>query len=385
MKSKFTNGYSYGFPVLIQLSARAAISLLGIILMLLGLIPTTEDSVLRPYFGVIPVVNGLSGALLGVWQRFDAIHYLRIASTGYSSTDLSVFFPLYPILVRLSGIVLAHNYLLSSILVSSTAALLASIVFYRLVLDETGDLGTAKRATAYMIFFPPAFILLAPYTESLTLLLMVSAFICGRKSKWLAAAALGFAAALTRPVGMLIAVPFLAEAITPIRERKLPSIKQALAIAAPLLGFASFVVYRGIAGFPPLSEVQFDYWGRMTAIPFSIIPVTLQRMVSGQAMLIEYLDLSIVLLMVVLGVYVARRLPLPYSAYYWAVMITNLSLTRLGQPISSQARFATILFPAFIVLGQFGSSAILHRVILILSISLWLFLGGQFLMWGWVG
>jgi hypothetical protein len=385
MKSQLTDGNSFGFPVLIQLSARAAISLLGIVLILLDLIPTTEDPVLRPYFGITPIVNNLPGAFLGVWQRFDAIHYLRIASSGYSSTDLSVFFPLYPILVRVTSTFLAHNYLLSAVFVSSLAALLASVVFYRLVLYETGDLGTAKRATAYMVFFPPAFFLLAPYTESLTLLLMVSAFICGRKSKWLAAAVLGCAAALTRPVGMLVSAPFLAEAIAPIRERKLPTIKQTLAIAAPPLGFASFVVWRGTAGFPPLSEVQFDYWGRMTTIPFSIIPATLQRMVNGHAMLIEYLDLGIVLFMLMLGVYVVRRLPLPYSVYYWAVMIVNLSLTRLGQPISSQARFATILFPAFIVLGQFGSSAILHRVILILSISLWLFLGGQFLMWGWVG
>jgi hypothetical protein len=214
---------------------------------------------------------------------------------------------------------------------------------------------------------------------------MVSAFVCSRRGKWLPASILGYAAALTRPIGVLISAPFLVEALAPIRERKLPSIKHIIAIAAPPLGFASFMLWRRAAGFPPLSEVQFDYWGLMITIPFSIIPQTLQRVVSGHAMLIEYINLAVVLFMLILGVYVAKQLPLPYSVYYWAVMIFNLSLTRLGQPIAPQARFATILFPGFIVLGQIGSSAILHRVILIFFISLWLFLAGQFLMWGWVG
>lgn len=385
MSTRSDKESSIWFPILVYLSARILISALGLILMRAGIIPTTADPVLRPYFGVTPVVEGASGALLGVWQRFDTIHYLRIAAAGYSATDLSVFYPLFPMLIRLVAIPFFHNYLLSAFLVSTLAGIGATIVFYRLVVYETKDFETARRAAVYLVFFPSAFFLFALYSESLTLLLLIAAFYCGRRQKWWAAAILGFGCALTRPTGALITVAFIAEAVPLLRAKRLPSFDHLAAIVSPVLAVAAFIAWRANAGFPPLSVVQFDYWGRMTTFPFGIIPETLQRMAAGQAMLIEYIDLAVVLLMLVVGVLVIKRLPLPYALLYWAVVGLNLSLTRLGQPISSQARFALLLFPAFIILGQLGSSPIAHRIIFVLSVTLWLFLGGQFLMWGWVG
>jgi hypothetical protein len=95
---------SLAWPIWLFLLARAILSGLGFILLLTNKVPLTEDGAIRPYFGVAPVTSGLSGALLGVWQRFDAIHYIRIASTGYSATDLTAFFPLYPFLIRMLGL-----------------------------------------------------------------------------------------------------------------------------------------------------------------------------------------------------------------------------------------------------------------------------------------
>src|SRR5437773_10664734 len=37
--------------------------------------------------------------LLGSWERFDTLWYLRIASFGYDRPDAVVFYPLYPILI----------------------------------------------------------------------------------------------------------------------------------------------------------------------------------------------------------------------------------------------------------------------------------------------
>jgi len=54
------------------------------------------------YHGMEPVPPGIADYLLGVWQRFDTIWYIKIAMQGYAQGDGStVFFPLYPLLTRI--------------------------------------------------------------------------------------------------------------------------------------------------------------------------------------------------------------------------------------------------------------------------------------------
>ena len=373
------------FPFWVFLLARAGLSALGMALFAAGRVPNGSDPLLRPYFGIPPVTEGLRGLLLGIWQRFDAIHYLRIASGGYSATDLSVFFPLYPLLIRMTGAPLGHDFLLASILVSNVAALFALVAFYRLVIDDTHDLKIAQRATTYLVFFPTAFFLLAPYPESLSLLLTVVAFREARRGRWLQAGAVGLACSLVRLQGAMLALAFLAEAASRYRKGARLQILHAFAAAAPVLGVAGFIVWRSAVGFPSLSAVLVNRWQRVTAFPSYPLLATADRIGTGAAFPIEYLDLVVVGAMLVLGILVIKRLPLSFSVYYWGVLFFNLTQTRIPQPISSQARYSLALFPAFMVLGELGASPRLHRLILYSSFACWLFLAGQFVMWGWVG
>jgi hypothetical protein len=373
------------FPVSVFVVARVALSALGLALLAVGQVPTNPLPFFRPYFDVAPVTEGIRGALLGIWQRFDAIHYLRIASGGYSSTDLSAYFPLYPVLVRIAGSPLRHDLLLASILLSNGAAALGLVVFYGLVIDETRDQQVARRATIYLLFFPTAFFFIAPYPESLFLLLTVLTFREVRREHWLRAGTAALACSLVRPQGALLMLAFLAEAVSRYRSGARPSLPHVLAGIAPLVGVAGFIAWRSAVGYPPLSAVLLAYWQRVTTFPFYAVFATTRRIVMGAAQPIEFLDLAVVSAMVALGVLVIRRLPLSFGAYYWGALVFNLSQTRIPQPISSQARYALTLFPAFIVLGQLGSSPRVHRLILYPSFALWLFLAGQFIMWGWVG
>ena len=45
-------------------------------------------------------------ALVGVWERFDTLWYLRIAQHGYDLPRAVVFYPLYPAAIRLVSYVL---------------------------------------------------------------------------------------------------------------------------------------------------------------------------------------------------------------------------------------------------------------------------------------
>ena len=372
-------------PILTVLLARVVLAGVGIALYAAGRIPMTADPTLRPYFGQTPVTEGLAGALLGVWQRFDAIHYLRIASEGYSATDLSVYFPFFPLLVRAVGRLFGLDYLSAGLLISTIAAILAATTLSRLVIEEWRDPGLAGRAVTYLIFFPTAFFLLAPYTESLALLFSLIAFRQARRARWWTAGMAGLASALTRSQGVLISAVFLIEAARQRPRGVRAALPSAIAIIAPALGLLSFIVWRSLVPFPAISQVLLDYWQRVASVPFSVILVTVGRIAAGEAGFIEYVDLLVVAIMLALGLLIVKRLPLTYAAYFWILLLFNLSQTRLTQPISSQARYALSLFPAFIVLAELGKSPRANRLILYTSLAVWLFLAGQFMMWGWVG
>lgn len=373
------------WPIAVFVAARLFLTALGGTLFVLDLVPRTEDPLLRPYFGLAPVVDGWRGALLGVWLRFDAVHYLRIAEHGYAASDLSVFYPLYPLLTRVAGWLLGGDLLLGALLVSNSAAAAALVLFHRWAREESGDESLARRATAYLVAFPTAFFLLAPYPESLSLLFTLLAMQSYRRRRWLWAGAAGVAASLTRPQGVALSAVMLVDLLRRWRGGQQLTAAGLLAPAGPLLSVVGFLGYRAFLGFPPMGEVQLAHWGRVTALPFAAVVATVQRLAAGTASAIELVDLGAVILMVVLGVVAVRHLPPLYAIYHWALLLLNLSLVRLPQPISSQARFALGLFTAFPLLARMGSSARAHRLILYPSLALGALLAGEFLLWGWVG
>src|SRR6478609_1085726 len=73
---------------------------------------------------------------LSIWNRWDAMQYLKIAHEGYVSTGddrfLIVFFPLYPALVAGFQIIV-RDYLLSAFIVSGIASLATGLVLRSLV------------------------------------------------------------------------------------------------------------------------------------------------------------------------------------------------------------------------------------------------------------
>jgi hypothetical protein len=372
-------------PLLGFCAARVMLSLLGAGFWIAGLVPLTADGVLRPYFGVTPVTQGLAGALLGVWQRFDVIHYIRIAAGGYSAPDLSAYFPLFPLLIRWIAAPLSDDFLLAAMLVSNGAAALALVAFYHLVKDEGGGAALGRRATLYMLFFPTAFFLLVPYTESLALLFSLLTFRLARQGRWWSAGIAGLAGALTRVHGVLVVPALLVEAA--YQRKKGTRIRPAMVFAgfAPVGGFLGFVAWRASMGFPALSTVQRSYWHRVTTLPFRPIASTLGRLAANQASFLELMDLAVVVLMLALGVMVVKRLPLTYSAFFWVVMLFNLTQLRIPEPLSDQARYAFGLFPAFMVLGQLGSHPRANRLVTYSFFAGWIYLAGQFILWGWVG
>jgi hypothetical protein len=108
-------------------------------------------------------VQESSYALLAVWGRWDAVHYLDIATQGYQGTDMA-FFPLFPLLIRIVGS-LAGNHLVAGLLISNASFFFGLLFLYKL-LEREYDRAVARRAIFYVSIFPTSVYFTAVYTES---------------------------------------------------------------------------------------------------------------------------------------------------------------------------------------------------------------------------
>ena len=148
------------------------------------------------------------------FAAWDSGWYFDIAQRGYywsSSGQSSIaFFPLYPMLMR----ALAWPFgggdralWIAGIALSYACLFLGLAVLHRLTAKMSGDRETARRTLLYIAVFPFAYFFTQVYTESLFLLTSVSAVAAAVASRWGWAGFFGALAALTRPNGILIALP----------------------------------------------------------------------------------------------------------------------------------------------------------------------------------
>ena len=145
-------------------------------------------------------------SLLAVWERWDTLYYMRIASAGYSATDgTTTFHPLFPWLARPFAL-LGGPPVIGLLLVSSCATLALYFVFERLAsLDH--NVVKARTATFLFAFWPVSYVLYLPYTESLWLLFAVLCFLFARQRRWWLAGLAGALATLTRQQGLFLLAP----------------------------------------------------------------------------------------------------------------------------------------------------------------------------------
>lgn len=291
------------------------------------------------------------GLLLTSWERFDALWFLRIAVHGYANGDGSAaFFPLYPLTIRWTSAALGGHPLGAALLVSNLAFLLVLVVLYLLTRSELDD-ATARRAVLYAAVFPTALFFLAPYSESLFLLLALVSLWAARRERWWAAGLAGALAALTRSIGLVLVLPLAIEAVQRWRETRRPRIGALAWSAVPALGTLAYLLFwRHLSGdwLAPLH--QQSGWQRHPELPWvTLWHATLDavRYVGIYAGGYHELDWLISVPALVAGGYAAVKLRPLYGAYTWASFIVPLSFVFDGRPLMSFPRFVLPVFPVF--------------------------------------
>jgi Gpi18-like mannosyltransferase len=297
------------------------------------------------------------------WQRWDTPQYQAIAERGYAAFDTAYFTPpLFPYLMRWTAPLFGGNTLSAGLFVSGLAFLGCLLAIYPLARLELDDDHAAMRAVVYLAFFPAAVFLAAAYSESLFLLGAILCLYFLRKEQWLAAGLAGGFAALARIPGTLLFVPL---AYAAWQAWKKGNRRGWLALAAMGLVLAAWYTYQWFVLLNILEAAR--------------------RIVAGQLVIENSLELAFTLAFIVFTVFIWKKLPRVYGLYAAALMLFFLARMGSPQPLVSMARYCLEVFPVFLLLAAWGARPWVNRLILYISWIGLLFFSAQFAIWGWVG
>jgi len=331
-----------------------------------------------PLFLALPAgVAQVGPPLLAMWVRWDGPIYITLAQSGYfvrEAVPVTAFFPLYPLLMQVLTFFSANRELLALAgVVISNVALLAAMAYVVALGRLDFDRSTGERAALYYLVAPTTLFLSAVYSESLFLALSVASFYHARRGQLALAGGLGFLAALTRPYGVLLAVPIAIEAW---RRKRLPTWALVPGLAIPLFfGWLWLTIGDPLAFFRGQ-----DYFGRQISAPGWGFVAYLEHQWSVFGPSYGVLDLVASVVLIGLSVVAIRRLPLSYGAL--AGFMTLLLL--MSNHLASMPRYALTVFPVFFVLAQWGSDHRFHRLLVTVSIVLGLLAMARFAQWHWV-
>jgi len=292
-------------------------------------------------------------SFLGLWKRWDAVSYLKIAESGYTAVGedrfLIVFFPFYPALIALVELVIG-DYLISAFIVSLLASLALGLVFRELVRLDYSE-KTAQLSVLFLFIFPTSYFLHIPYTESLFLALTVGCFLTARKKMWIVAGILGFLACLTRINGLILFPALLFEVWSQYRETRKINYRWLFLLLIPI----GFTVYLALNYFVAGDATMFlvhqrEHWGKYLRFPYSALrgayDILFWQKPSAAQMtgVQELLFVGIGLFATIIGWQYLRNSYRVWMAANWLLFVSTSFLL-------SVPRYTIILFPLFILMA----------------------------------
>ena len=285
---------------------------------------------------------------------WDGTWYRDLALDGYDSPALQGgirFFPLWPLIGRLFGMI-GDRPDIALVVLSNLLALVAGMFLYRITVQETGDHLVARRTVRLFALFPPAFVLVLGYSESLFLCLAMGFVLTARARKWWATALLGFLAGLTRPVAGLLALPAAVRAWQ--TDRRSPV--AALSVASAPLGTLTFLLWaeREQGGWREPIDAQRELRGEVTE-PLSRLVRGLNAGLRGDEG--ELFHSLAALVLVVLAVHVVRRL----STDLWVYTVPSTLMLVAADNLNSMERYALSVFPLVIAAAIISRNERLDR------------------------
>lgn len=344
---------------------------------------------------------------LAAWGRWDGEWYLQIVNYGYTPPNAApAFLPLYPLLVKLVGLVFWNNYMLAGVLVSSICSLLVFVLLYNLTGRDFKGKGVARLTLISFSIFPTVFFLAAIYTEALFMALSIAAFFCARhlrntQLKWWVVGLLAALAALTRNVGILLVLPLVWEwweqnhrpgylfKFNPGRLGGLVGL-----ISLPILALVSWLDATWFVLGDPLLFMKSQsswYWSRGSAMPWQTSWNNFVSLFSlatfSESNLINFASLVIWAVLFGAGCWLVyrKRYPVSYMIFMFVAFIPGMCAPRADQPLFALPRYLLVLFPAYQIIALILPQSRWLKIGLgLVSCAGLLYLATHFVQWGWV-
>jgi hypothetical protein len=326
-------------------------------------------------------VDGLYDRL-ELWNRWDALNYQKLAIQGYSAVGdmrpTMVFYPLYPWTTRVLAFVL-NDYLLSALLVSTLASVVAGILLYRLAQLDFSR-ATSSLAVWFLFIFPTSYFLHIGYTESLFLMLALGCVLAARTGRWPHAGVLGALACLTRAPGIVLIPALLIEAGQQYWTTRRWQ-WQWLSVAMVALGFGGYLLINfHVAGDPfAFLLIRKEFFNISIAPPWTGVREAISSLngTPAQAQIVGMQECLFIALGFVCTIVSWIRLRPIYSMW----MTGNWLLFTSASFVVSVPRYTLTMFPIFFLFATLARRRVWLIVITVWSL-LYLALFAGLFAWG---
>jgi Mannosyltransferase (PIG-V) len=296
----------------------------------------------------------------GRWYSVLALHgYPRHASHLESTLG---FFPLYSIVIRIVGELLAflgrpvslvYDIFAAGVIVSTAGGLVATVLVQRLATGWWGD-QAGRRAAVLFCLFPGSVIFSMVYGESLLIPLTAGCILALQHRRWVFAGSLAGLATATTPQGLVLIPVCAASAVVALRRDRAGALASLWAPALSVTGVAAFASFLWVWTGTPFASLQAQHYGWHERInPLALVGLAKLARTDIEAHApVEYLFkpvvwlIGAVVLVALLVVVVRRRRSMSMAALIWTAGISFLAFTT--EHVGPGPRMLITAFPALI-------------------------------------
>jgi hypothetical protein len=327
------------------------------------------------------------------WFRWDTFHYISIAMDGYTTAGQSVWPPLFPLLIALLSLSGIHP-LASALIISTLSTIYILYAIQMLAADLS--IPEPRDVLFYAITFPVAFYLLSGYSDALFMALSLACFRFLHQRKLGLAGIFAILAALTRQMGVLLAVPIFIEGLQGIKFKRghIPYRRVFAAACYASLPFLAFILFNESVqismGFGDIFH-RFTLHGKHSIVfPGWGIIKSLLDIFEGNGLLNPFaisIDAILCLLasiLLIMGFTRKDRLPLSYLAYMGLSLLVILMYLIDAKPLLSAARYLMVLFPMYFLQAKYWKGRITQDLWFAFSLVCSLIMFLSFYAWLWV-
>lgn len=326
-------------------------------------------------------INSHFPQIINPWLNYDGANYLNIAQFGYTSADLLVYMPLYPLFVRITSL----NGLLSPVLVGLFLSFLFSICaifsFYFLAKKDNGE-SVAFKSLIIFLIFPTSFFMFSFYAESLFLMITILFFWALGKEKYLQATIFVMSALVTKIFGLALLLPLI-YCLYKVFKKKRYALWTVTIAPLGLLTYLYFVYLKFNNPLLVFLGQSLSRYGRHLGIlsPIVVLQETALKVIKGPTGYDNIFVYPVIILEAATIIFIFLMLVITYKKIrleYWLYCLGVALIIMFSGGLSSDLRYALVLFPFFIYLAKNLSKhyfliwCFVSLVLLVFSCSLFL-------------